>query len=101
MNTMPPQRALSRFQRKVDRSAGPRACHPWRGSVSKAGYGMFCVRKNMMLAAHRFAWWADTFELPAPKDDVVSICGNRLCCNSAHLRYVPFPTPEERFWKFV
>jgi hypothetical protein len=44
-----------RFERNVDRSGGPDACHPWTGGTQDAGYGVFHPTKRTTVRAHRFA----------------------------------------------
>jgi hypothetical protein len=59
-------------------------CWPWQGTVRK-GYGFLSMnRKTGPVAAHRIAWEIANGEIP-PGLLVRQSCGNRLCCNPAHL----------------
>lgn len=76
---MPPADQLDLY---VDRSAGPDACWPWTGGLSK-GYGKLTVGK-VALAAHRVAYALTRG--PVPSDvSVLHRCDNKKCCNPAHL----------------
>ena len=87
-----------RFWVKVDRSAGPHACWPWRGSTNEHGYGIF-HDGTRNVRAHRYALLTE-FGV-APSGDVDHTCHNasgcpggsscqhRACCNPAHLEDVP------------
>lgn len=75
-----------RFNAKVDRSAGPDACHPWTASINGAGYGQIGTggRAGHPIGAHRVAWEIAN----GPIHDgmlVLHRCDNKLCCNAAHL----------------
>jgi hypothetical protein len=77
-------KARQRFEEKVDRSAGPDACHLWEGAASN-GYGSFHLGQGSQ-RAHRVAWViASGQEIPAERE-VHHKCENRSCVNSAHLQ---------------
>ena len=60
-------------------------CWTWDGACSKQGFGIWTINKEMH-RVHRLAYrlWVDE---NLPKHAIVEqICGNRLCCNPAHLR---------------
>jgi len=73
-----------RFEARISKAAAD-DCWPWKLKPSAAGYGVLSMGKtNNPLLAHRVAW-----ELAhGPIPDGVRVrqkCGNRLCCNPAHL----------------
>jgi hypothetical protein len=83
-----------RFETMVDRSGGPLACHPWRGSVKDANqYGQFWdinphTGKETTRSAHRVAWELHN-GMPVPVGLMVlhsRVCTTTLCCNGRHLR---------------
>lgn len=75
------------FWDKVDKSAGPDGCWPFKASRMSNGYGSFrVVRGGITFAttAHRFAHLLS--KGPIPDDMVVChTCDYRPCCNPAHL----------------
>ena len=82
------QSNINRFMAKIDKS-GPVApvletrCWVWTGAVDKAGYPRFWFGKNS-LTAQRAAMTLSGVELD-PVQQVVNICGNRLCVRREHL----------------
>lgn len=77
----------NRFEKFVDRSGGPNACHQWTGHCDKYGYGKFSVAGRMELA-HRVAWILAGNEITTEKPQVLHNCpGGDLpaCCNERHL----------------
>jgi hypothetical protein len=75
-----------RFERHVDRSGGPEACHPWTGSVDHKGYGKFAngPHGSGWRPAHRAAWEF----VHGPLADGVWVlhrCDRPACVNIAHL----------------
>jgi len=76
--------AEARFWEMVDKTA-PGGCWLWSGKQDKSGYGVLRIHPGQ-IAAHRFSWKLhNKKEIP---DDtcIIQTCGNRLCCNPAHLR---------------
>lgn len=72
-----------RFERKVDRSAGPEACWPWLGTTNTRGYGMLSTSRGRSPAyAHRVAFEIAFGRRPTL---VMHSCDNQRCCNPAHL----------------
>lgn len=71
----------------VDTSAGPEACWPWKGSVSRVHRNkpVYGLSKKKKVWVQRFI-----FELSAGKKlqrhlNIHIVCGNRRCCNPSHL----------------
>ena len=90
------------FTHLADRGAGPNACWPWRGHVTRNGYGR--VRKAGVLhIAHRLSVELDGREIPddmhvdhtCHNRDLTCnggiTCPHRRCVNPAHLEVV---TPQ-------
>lgn len=76
------------FWRKVERRS-PDECWPWRAYVAPPprGYGIVfrATRGGVVrLMAHRVAWFLHHGTDPVGRY-VRQRCGNRLCCNPAHL----------------
>ena len=75
-------RSIALFLSKIDRSAGPDACHPWTGCRDRDGYGWFGGRhRHTNIIA---------LELKLGRRlsiDMCSLhtCDNPPCCNEAHL----------------
>lgn len=66
-------------------------CWPYEWGAKDHGYGLFWYQRKPY-KAHRFAYWyfVERIDLNAPKDVyekgfVLHRCGNRACCNPAHL----------------
>ena len=75
---------VARFEAKVDRSAGPDACHLWTARTRPAGYGAFNVARTRTLAAHRVAYAIRHGFAPGALV-LRHTCDNPPCCNPAHL----------------
>ncbi len=79
---------LVRFEAKVD-TAGPASpvlgspCWVWTGAVDKAGFPRFWLAGNS-LTAQRAALLLAGVDLH-PAQQVVNLCGNRLCIRREHL----------------
>jgi hypothetical protein len=74
-------RSLELYEAKVERSAGPDACHPWTGARSKDGHGFF-KRDGENYAAR---WGYRRFIGPLSKDEIVRhTCDNPPCQNPRH-----------------
>ena len=86
LETMTPKR-IARFESKIDRSGGDRACHLWRGHTNTTGYGLVqgCDRyEAFSFLAHRIAWALD--RQAEPGEGVVRhSCDTPRCCNPRHL----------------
>ena len=72
-----------RFLVNVDRSAGDKACWPWRGRCDPRGYGRFPYHGRDMLA-HRLMYELLVGPLGAEKC-VLHTCDNPPCCQVLHL----------------
>ncbi len=74
----------TRFWTKVDRSAGPEACWPWRGYIRTDGYGQFALTHRRPARAHRISWELAHGEI---KNGlwVLHRCDNPPCVNPDHL----------------
>lgn len=60
------------------------ACLVWTGAVKDTGYGAMWDGERVV-RPHRWAYEAANGTIPAGVD-IDHICGNRLCCEPAHLR---------------
>src|SRR6476619_6238678 len=78
---IPPE---DRYEAKVDRSGGPDACHPWRASHHRTGYGKFGVAKGSIVFAHRWAFLTFINPTLKPDEQVRHTCDNRSCQNPKH-----------------
>jgi len=79
---------LQRFYDLADRSH-PEGCWPWRGHVTKKGYGLFWAGYDLgrLKAAHRFAY--ALLRGTIPKGATIDhLCRNRSCVNPDHLEPV-------------
>lgn len=87
-----------RFESRVDRSAGPDLCHPWKGLVGGAGGPCMSIGKTSR-SARRLAW---EFAFgPIPKDHLVMIaCPVKLCVNHRHF-WLKSLDPVNAFWRRV
>ena len=74
---------MQRYEEKVDRSAGPDACHPWLAyREEKAGYGIFWF-EGRMRPAHRVGW--ELLNGPIPDGMYLChACDNPCCQNPKH-----------------
>lgn len=74
-----------RFWKKVDKSAGPRGCWRWLGSLQKDRrfYGN-CWRDGRWDKAHRVAWELTKGAIPDGLV-VMHLCDNGWCVNPDHL----------------
>lgn len=83
---MTPKRR-ARFEAKVDRSAGPEACHPWQGAPGPSGYGLVQGAddyRGFSFLAHRVAWAIEHEQEPGAAV-IRHSCDNPPCCNARHL----------------
>lgn len=84
------EKQIARFWAKVNKNGSIPAQHPglgrcwlWTGAQNGAGYGQLRISYQQM-GAHQVAWELTNGEIP-PGMFVRNACGNRLCCNPAHL----------------
>lgn len=75
--------AEERFWEKVDQSAGPEACWPYRGTPNNKGY-MRVSLDGCLEYAHRVAHRMAVGPIPDGMEACHS-CDNPPCCNPAHL----------------
>jgi HNH endonuclease len=74
----------TRFEARVEQ-AGPDECWNWKPRPGAAGYGSLSMGRGKHPAlAHRVAWELSFGPVPEGVR-VRQKCGNRLCCNPAHL----------------
>ena len=75
--------AAKPFDGQVDRSGGPDACWPWKGS-RPGRYGQYTRNHHRFLAHRRALALALGREL-TPNELALHHCDNPPCCNPAHL----------------
>ena len=77
-----------RFWGKVDRSAGPDACWPWKPPKDRKGYGEFHVSLDRgKVRAHTFAVELATGQPCPPGKEGCHRCDNPPCCNPRRVYY--------------
>lgn len=75
-----------RFWTKV--RDGESGCWTWTASLGPGGYGQFCLRRGVLVRAHR--WSYEAMVGPIPVGLVLDhLCRNRACVNPDHLDPVP------------
>ena len=77
-------RAILRFWKYVDKSAGPDACWPWTASLRTQGDGRFKLAPLVNVQANRVAYALANGVDPGPMF-VLHSCDYRRCCNPKHL----------------
>lgn len=75
---------VTRFERKVDRSSGPNACHPWTARRDKDGYGQFKLN-GATVRANIVALEVKLGRPITPGMKACHTCDNKPCCNMDHL----------------
>ena len=88
------QKQIDRFWSNVDMGE-PSECWPWQRSRHSAGYGQVGLN-GLILKAHKVAWEIRNNERIPVGVSALHNCGNRLCCNPAHvyLQGKVAPLPE-------
>jgi hypothetical protein len=85
---MPPERVIRRVLERLDRSGGPEACWPCKGSRLPHGYVQIGWSENGTVGgdyAHRIVL-AHTLQRPlAPGEEALHQCDNPPCGNPAHI----------------
>ena len=80
----------------------PDECWPWKGYLTKSGYGRTWIN-DVAYYAHRVIYnlaKPGEIELRAPANKkahgfLMHTCDNRICCNPAHLRVADIKTNNE------
>lgn len=79
-----PRYDIDYINSRLNKSGGSSACWPWTGLVSKVhGIGVACI-DNEHYWAPRYVFGA-LRHTPPRNLKVFHSCGNRLCCNPAHM----------------
>lgn len=86
----PEESFAARTERKGD-------CLVWTGATHDNGYGIIWTGSRIM-RAHRWAWEREHGSIP-PGMDLDHRCGNRLCCNTDHLRVTSRKQNMENYTK--
>jgi hypothetical protein len=81
---------LDAYWSKVDDSAGPTACWPWRGPKHRQNYGFIGARRysddiRIMVVAHRVGMRIKLGRAIDSKEMVIHTCSNMECQNFQHL----------------
>lgn len=76
-------RLLRRLDKRLDRSGGPDACHPWRGALGKWGYGRIKVNGHEHNAS-RVIYALMVGDVPADLS-VLHTCDYPACGNERHM----------------
>ena len=71
----------------------PDSCWLWTGTLTANGYGVFCMEGERM-APHRVTWMLHHTSWIPEGLYILHRCGNRACCNPAHLY------PAKRAYRF-
>ena len=72
---------VARFEAKIRKTD---TCWLWTAGTNNYGYGVFTIRKNEFVQAHRFAYMLYMGPLKN-EEKVLHKCDNPPCCNPAHL----------------
>lgn len=81
-----PRDPSERFWEKVNKD-GPEGCWLWTAYILVNGYGLFGLRKNKMILAHRFAYQDAIDQIPSGLV-IDHLCRVRHCVNPSHLEAV-------------
>jgi hypothetical protein len=71
---------------QIDTSAGPSGCWPWQLSTASHGYGRVLLNGRTW-AVHVLAYESRVGPVPTGLE-LDHLCGNKACCNPAHLEPV-------------
>jgi hypothetical protein len=70
-----------RYESKVDRSGGPRACHPWTAHRTRVGYGKFSNGGETLACRWAYKHFVGPLQ---DGQDVLHRCDNPPCQNRDH-----------------
>lgn len=92
------ERETSRLWEKIQKGDADQ-CWEWKASKTTWGYGQFGWRGRIVNPQH-LLYVMQTGKWPT-KGDVQTTCGNKTCCNPAHLSGLParrsIPRPKGRY----
>lgn len=79
---------IKKLKKRLDshiEKRGPDECWSWKGKINRFGTGAAYYRCNDLLAHRLVAWVYGILPRLYDSDFVIRLCGNKLCCNPAHM----------------